>query len=731
MRELLGKIGRFCENHVEKIVLVVVGIFCAWLFFTWVIFSPYVVTIGNRQLSPGQVDRYVQEQAKELEGLLGQVDKDPGQTAYTSILNGPLDPNDPVLAGVFVARPAPKSFASLFESPLAYITPEQTTVLAGDRDKNRPKYLLPPIGEATDVAVNYIRAAAYIPLTTIDTQNNYDSAEVEPNDIDLVTVEAKFDVKYLYRHFNAYFAGTEVEKQQWRDPCLAKPIFAAVQLQRQTLLDNGTWSQWSDIPRSRVQANKELFSIVENVSDLPPGGLGVRLMQYNNPLITMELLQPSAYQIASADEDWFPPSFYDKFKSLQRKVEQEERRKEREDREKERDQDTGGRGGRRDTGRSTTGGVGGGRRRDTGGGGQGMYGGGATSGRGRSRDRGRTAVGGDTMGGPGAGGRRSGRRAGDDMGMGIYGDPGMMGGADGRFAPSTDEVYLEFAQNSLTYATDMTKLDEPLLIWRFDDTTEPGQTYRYRLRVGVFNPVAGTDKVAEEDADKKDQVILWSEFSDITNPVKIPNMLYFFAKSVQDRTDTATVEVARYALGHWRTEDFQVKVGEVIGKEMEPKEEEDKRDPRLRGDRQPGIPGRNMDMMGMGGPGMTGPVGLGVDTTRQGLGREEAPRPDMIDFRTNNVLVDLVEVNDLGPQLRPRAYHDMLYSNDGITINHMPVSSSNWPGDILSIYQEIKAEERKKQEPFRSFGESGVRNRRGTGMDSGMGVYGGGGISPY
>jgi len=29
MRELLGKIGRFCENHVEKIVLVIVGAFCA------------------------------------------------------------------------------------------------------------------------------------------------------------------------------------------------------------------------------------------------------------------------------------------------------------------------------------------------------------------------------------------------------------------------------------------------------------------------------------------------------------------------------------------------------------------------------------------------------------------------------------------------------------------------------------------------------------------------------
>ena len=115
----------------------------------------------------------------------------------------------------------------------------------------------------------------------------YDKAAVEPNDIDLVTVEAKFDVAELYRRFQASFAGVDVQKEEWRDPCLAKPIFAAVQLERQELQEDGAWSAWQPLPRSRVEANRDLFKVYERISDLPAGGLDVRLMQFNRDDITI------------------------------------------------------------------------------------------------------------------------------------------------------------------------------------------------------------------------------------------------------------------------------------------------------------------------------------------------------------------------------------------------------------------------------------------------------------
>ncbi|KPK39205.1 MAG: hypothetical protein AMJ65_11840, partial [Phycisphaerae bacterium SG8_4] len=63
----MDKIIRFFEEHVEKMVLVVVGILCAWLLIARVIFSPNSVSWDGRNLSPSAVDAYVYEKARILE----------------------------------------------------------------------------------------------------------------------------------------------------------------------------------------------------------------------------------------------------------------------------------------------------------------------------------------------------------------------------------------------------------------------------------------------------------------------------------------------------------------------------------------------------------------------------------------------------------------------------------------------------------------------------------------
>jgi len=746
MRELLGKIGRFCESHVEKLVLVVVCFVCAWLFFTRVIFSPNGVDYDGKTFSPGQIDKYVQSQAEDLRNPLRGTGTGAQGKSYVSKKTGPIDPNDPVVAEVFVGRPKPQSFLELLESPLAFMASDDTVVARNDprRDLLRPRYGLPRIGPVTDVAVSYFRATAYVPLTQVTSETTYDQVETEPNDIDLVTVEAKFDMAELYRQFGAYFNGTEVEKEAWRDPCLADPTFGAVQLQRQQLRADGNWSDWVEVPRSRVEADRQLFTVLEKVQDLPPGGVKVRQMNFDSKLTTMALLQPQSYQIASAEEDWFPPSFYGKFKDLQRKVEADKKRKEREE---QRDRQGTTTGRRRDN--LTTGGAAGdrttatrGRRRDTttgmgtGAGGPSAYGGARDPRGARGRTRNRPGQMTDpTM--PGAGTARRGRTRrspadqGYDMGAaygGGYAPDGNM-----QLEPTTDEAYYEFAEAMMTYATDLSKEKDPLLFWALDDTAEPGGVYRYRIRLGVFNPVAGTDELIERDMDKKDQVILWSEFSDITGAVEIPRRLYFFAKDVQEKTKTATVEVARYALGYWRTEDFRVQVGEVIGeeKEPEPDEEKDRRSAlRAGGGR---ITGGGRDMMGAGPYGGAGAYG-GMAGMYPSMTPKDETMPDIIDYRTNTVLVDLVTVNDWGPDLRPRVYHDMLYTADGVEIQHMPVSTKNWSKNLLATYDDIRVSKRKERQPFRSF--SSQRGRGRGGMD-GMNPYGGqydmmgGGGSPY
>jgi hypothetical protein len=718
MKDLIKKIGRFCENHVEKIVLVIVSAVCVWLFFTRVIFSPNVVTINGKSLAPGQIDIYVHdEKAQELSAELRRK-KTSNSLVYKPKLTGVIDPCDPVIAGV-IDRPLPKGFVGLLESPLGFIdttrAPKRAAAAAARYAESSRKYRLPLIPDVTDAAGSHLRAAAYVPTQPVTAQAAYGSSSTEPNDIDLVTVEARFDTVELYRRFQASFNGVDVQKEEWRDPCLADPTFAAVQLERQELLDDGSWGAWQAIPRSCVDSNRDLFSVIERVEDLPPGGMGVRLMQYDRKIITLDLLQPESYQIASAEEDWLPPSFYSKFKDLQKKVEAEERR---EQREQERGKDDRTTDSRR--GAAGTTGVQGTTSRGTRGRGQSGVGG-DTGLRGTRGTRG-TAQGGDPAMAGGTRTRGSRRAdAGDDMYGDMYGPRGT--GPDGRRKPTTDDAYYDFREEMLTYRTDLSKQTKPTLVWGFDDTPEPGKTYQYRLRVGVFNPVAGSGELVERDVDKNDQVILWSRYSQTIGPISIPRRIYLFAKNVQDKTKTATVEVARYTLGYWRTEDFQVKPGESIGKPVEPKDKTSDREKARERERRMA--------MGQGGGRLTDPrAGLLGDPMYDMMSDPaRADQPTVVDYTTGKVLVDLVEVNDWGdaPNLRPRMYHDMLFTGDGMNIEHMPVNMSNWPKDLAEAYQAVQVEKRKEPKPFRAFSTA---SRGGRGGRGGMDPYGGDGGYP-
>ena len=144
-------------------------------------------------------------------------------------------------------------------------------------------YSLPRIGDVNAVAVEHIRAVAYMPIVDVTEENPYDKAGNEPNDIDLVTVVADFDIQGLYDRFRESFV--DYVEERWADPCLARPVFAAVQLQRQERNGDGSWGQWREVPRAKIDEYKKLFQVVENVEDLPAGGLKVRLLQYDYPLV--------------------------------------------------------------------------------------------------------------------------------------------------------------------------------------------------------------------------------------------------------------------------------------------------------------------------------------------------------------------------------------------------------------------------------------------------------------
>ena len=68
----LSSIGSFFEEHVEKIILVVVGLICVWLLITRVLFSPNMFAYNDGKYSPSAIDNAIFEEAKELEQTLSK-----------------------------------------------------------------------------------------------------------------------------------------------------------------------------------------------------------------------------------------------------------------------------------------------------------------------------------------------------------------------------------------------------------------------------------------------------------------------------------------------------------------------------------------------------------------------------------------------------------------------------------------------------------------------------------
>jgi hypothetical protein len=625
---MLKEGGNFFEEHVEKVVLAIIGLVCIWFLIARVVISPNkVVLYAGVKLGPGKIDLRISEEADLLKlKLEGKPEPLPPYErrvdAFVDLINQPIGDID-----VSLNWPLPIHSSTDFS--------------------DKRKYHVPLVGELESAAIAYIRAVAYVPTIEIDEENLYDMAVSRPNDIDLVTVEAKFDVAGLYGRFYDSFAGDSVEQKEWRDPCLANPIFAAVQLQRQELTPDGSWSEWEVVPRTKIESRKKLFESVEEIEGLPPGGIKVRLLQFDDAEVRMALLQPEAYKIASAKEEWFPPSLHKKYIEKRQEIDAEKMRREREagilEREQEREKlrkereesredrrgrtsDTGRRSGstRRED-RLSTNRVG----RET-----------------RSRrDRSDTEL---------SSSRREEREEREKEREERLAELRATSGVT-----TLEDIYEELDEILITKKTNFMKIREPLLLWAHDDTLAPGNSYRYRIRLGVFNPVAGTNKFVEEDIDQKNQIVLWSEFSEVQEIVKVPETLYFFPRDVKDAARVVTVNVTRYTLGYWYSKDFAVKPGDTIGKvaDYEPAKEE-----------------KIVSMM-----------------------------PETIDYTTGMVLVDIVPVNDWsgGRNMYARRYYDMLYSSDGVSIEHIPVSTRYWDEELRIKLNEITRSQKEPKEPLR------------------------------
>jgi hypothetical protein len=625
---MAGKSSNFLLDHIEKIAMVFAGAICLYLLSTGVLLNPNAVKYQGRTYSPGDVDKRIEKDTEELKDRLAgepSAGREPEEKLgdYLSLMENSVK----------------------LDTSLWPVVPRLTTP-----DDDGRRYAIPEPPVISDAAADQIRALAYFPKQEVGGQVTYKSVAAEPNDLDLVTVEAKLDVAGLYDSFKESFVGPSV-RPQWQDPCLAKPIFAAVELQRSRELSDGSWSDWQDVSRLKIDNMKSLLEVIERVEDLPRGGMKVRLLQYNKDDVMSNILQPAAYDIASAEEQWYPPSLHEQYLSLIKEQQLAKRREELEKAKEEREQEfEEARRSRRENNRT----VNSARQNNPGGSDSWM-----NAGPGGGRTRSDSPLRRDRLNRNDRSDREQER---EELRLRREQEKQMQENPDAQLE-----------KLKITSKSQLEGMTEPLLFWAHDDTVEPGNTYRYRIRLGVFNPLAGTNKLKSDSESYKDKVIIWSNFAD-AGCIEIPDRLYFFATDIREAANSVIVEVFRYAMGYWYSKQYVVEAGEVIGKVDSP--EEKKSD----------------------------------DDTQENLLQqtESILIPDKVDFRTKALMVDTSEVRDWtgGRNLRNNDHFEIYYSYDGSSIESQPIRQRYWSSAMLDTYNDIRSQMRQPKQPYR--GRSGT-----------------------
>ncbi|MBN1817796.1 MAG: hypothetical protein JW828_10575 [Sedimentisphaerales bacterium] len=640
------KRGNLFEQYIDKLVLglsVFVSLGLLWVFL---LSQPYTVEYGAEKVGPGDLDRAITTNAQRLKSRLEE----------------PPEPVPPYV---------PPNVTERFENPIQYAqVPSWELTQPGIREQaleEKRLYRLPDMPMLSNLEAVRIRTVAYVPTQPLDQNLPYDKAPVELGDVDLVTVQTSLDISTLYRSFEQSF-DSPVVRPQWRDSDLARPVFGAVDLERRTMQDDGSWGSWERVRPPRTDYLAGLLDVPRDPSKM----LDIELKK--NQLKRFEymrhVLQPDPYDFASPHEVWLTPSLHEEYVRLaQREQEQklrEQREQERERLERERE----ARSRTTTTTRTQPGRVDPGMRDAT-----------ARGGRDRLR--------------PGTDPRR-----GDSMMEDSYYYQEGMGGIRRPGQPpkkeeTSQDILAKLADVMLKDNENLRNRQEPLLIWAHDDSITQAGVYQYRLRVGVFNPILGKEWVANNQADLNDRVFLFTQYTEPTEPITVEDREYFFPMQVvADARDTVEIKVARYHLGRWRTNDFTVRSGEPIGRELEV---------------EPTLPladaGRGMDPRAM--------------AYYEGMGTGMPTGPEKIDFRTGAVLVDVqasATWETPGARLSRQEIQEILYAETGGDIERFAVSSRNWPGEVRSLHERIKQSE--DRGPVKYVQRSHYRTQRQTAAQS-------------
>jgi hypothetical protein len=631
------KKGNFIDQYLDKIILGLTAAAALYLMWAFVLSNPYGQKVGNQKLSPSEIDSVNQRQARQIQDKLAD----------------PLEKTAPYTKNKAV------ELSKKIDCPMPQISIAANWPLPGGGQTGAGEdrqYVIPQIPAMENVKYASFRGTVRMPTEDVTPEVSYSSVASKPQDLDLVTLSAKLNLQALYDNFRQSFMGMRL-KPQWRDPMLAEPVIGRIELQRRAQKEDGSWADWETVGFTRIDPYKK------TIRDIP---LTTEKMTYGNVELFMnsckefsvmkDILQPPIYDFLSTQTKWLPAQFQQESQKISEEQDLQKMKEERDRRQKEKTGNPNRPGGNVPQNR-----PGGNAPQTRPGGGMG----------GAENPRNRQPGGGLQPGGRGGRGGR-----GDNNPM-----EGLGGGLGMPVKPAKPVRTVQDIERDATAAKidEKTKINtlKELLVWVHDDTVTAGVTYQYRIRAGVFNPIAGKEWFAPESKQYKNQILLWSNYTEIAESVKIPKMLQMFPIDVLSDGTGVAIDVFKYYMGQWHTQSFDVHFGQMIGKKVESKPK-------------PGAEGMNP---GAGMPGA--PMGGFMMENMAG----GASQISEVDFSTGCMLMDVqVRTDWMPPSIRSQTVSNMLYLDDQNQVLTLATKKSNcWPKELNAEYNTVKSEASKSE----------------------------------
>jgi len=115
--------------------------------------------------------------------------------------------------------------------------------------------------------------------------------------------------------------------------------------------------------------------------------------------------------------------------------------------------------------------------------------------------------------------------------------------------------------------------NEPISVWAHDVSLEPGQTYRYQMRLVLTNPLFGREtRLTPRQKPEARSLVMGSAFSDWSDPIYVPADVQFFVLDASPQREEnglfqpsfARVQACEFFYGFWRTAQARIGVGSMV-----------------------------------------------------------------------------------------------------------------------------------------------------------------------